>query len=225
MLKSMLAATAALAIAGSSVVYAQQRFDGHGGGPGLERHHRPSADDIKAFSDARIAALKAGLQLTPDQEKNWPAFEQAARDIVKLRLQRMQARAARMAAGDQQPSGPFDRLQRRADAMAQRGVALKHLADAGAPLYNSLTDAQKQRFKMLSHLLRRHHRHHMQAGNDQGWRGRGGGHWRQGNGYGRDGGRDGQGFGQHGRRFGEEGRGPGGHFHQLMGDAEQGDQL
>ena len=32
---------------------------------------RPSADDITAFMDARIAALKAGLRLTPDQA--WPA--------------------------------------------------------------------------------------------------------------------------------------------------------
>ena len=36
---------------------------------------QPSAEDISAFMDARIAALKAGLRLTPDQEKNWPAFE------------------------------------------------------------------------------------------------------------------------------------------------------
>ena len=36
---------------------------------------RPSAEDISAFADARIAALKAGLRLTPDQDKNWPAFE------------------------------------------------------------------------------------------------------------------------------------------------------
>jgi len=49
---------------------------------------------IKAFTDARIAALRAGLQLTPDQEKNWPPFEQALRDLVKLHQQRKHEREA-----------------------------------------------------------------------------------------------------------------------------------
>ena len=95
MLKPVVVATAALAIAGSSLVYAQQRFDGSGsrdGGPRFEQRHRPSAEDLAAFTDARIAALKAGLELTPDQTKNWPAFEQALRDLGQLRIQRMQAR-------------------------------------------------------------------------------------------------------------------------------------
>jgi hypothetical protein len=40
-----------------------------------------------AFTDARIAALKTALRLTPEQEKNWPAVEQALRDISKERRQ------------------------------------------------------------------------------------------------------------------------------------------
>ena len=52
---------------------------------------------MAAFTDARIAALKAGLELTPDQAKNWPPFEQAVRDMVQLRVQRIQARQS----GDQ----------------------------------------------------------------------------------------------------------------------------
>jgi zinc resistance-associated protein len=28
---------------------------------------QPSAEDMKAFTDARIAALKAGLELTPER--------------------------------------------------------------------------------------------------------------------------------------------------------------
>src|ERR1700680_818280 len=99
MLKPVIAATAILAIAGSSFVYAQQRSDGRGGfgngGPRAEHQHRHlSADDVSAFADARIAALKAGLELTSDQAKNWPAFEAALRNMVQLRLQRMQARQA-----------------------------------------------------------------------------------------------------------------------------------
>ena len=93
MLKPVVAA-AVLAIAGSSFVYAQQRsgepdFDG---GPCSWQHPLPSVGDVRAFADARIAALKAGLQLTPEQEKNWGPFEQALRDLVKLRIDRIQAR-------------------------------------------------------------------------------------------------------------------------------------
>jgi zinc resistance-associated protein len=204
MLKPVIAATAVLAIAGSSFVYAQQRFDGHGGfgngGPRAEHHHhRLSADDVSAFADARIAALKAGLELTPDQTKNWPAFESALRSMVQLRMQRMQARQA--AGNDQSqtqtPTSPFDRLGRRADAMGKMSAALKQIADTGAPLYQSLTDPQKARFTMLARMLRPHQ--HRQAFN--------GGNWREGRGYGRDGrGHDGRGGGQDGRRFGQDGQ-------------------
>ena len=177
MLKPMIAATAVLVIAGSSTVYAQQYSGGPGGDDGglrFEQQYRPSADDIKAFTDARIAALRAGLELTPDQEKNWPPFEQAVRDLVKLRVERIQAREA---GGEQQsPANPFDRLQHRADAMSRLGAALKRVADAGAPLYQSLSDAQQHRFKLLAHFLRPHWmgggfwQEHREFGND----GRGG---------------------------------------------------
>ena len=40
------------------------------------------------FTDARIAALKAGLRLTPAQEQNWPALESALREITKDRAAR-----------------------------------------------------------------------------------------------------------------------------------------
>ena len=152
MLKPMVAATAVLAIAGSSIVYAQQRSDEDA--PRSEQHYQPSADDIKAFTDARIAALRAGLQLTPDQEKNWPPFEQALRDLVKLHQQPKQEREA---GGEQQhPSNPFEQLQRRADALLNFGFGLKQLAEVGTPLYQSLSDAQKRRFAFLAHILRPH---------------------------------------------------------------------
>jgi zinc resistance-associated protein len=153
-------AAASLAVVVPSIVHAQRFLEGAGddsaGGPRVEQRHRPSTEDIKAFTDARIAALKAGLQLTPDQEKNWPAFEQAVRELAKLHLQRLQAREAREAAGDRQPADPFARLQNRAEALSQFGAALKHVADTGTPLYQSLDDAQKRRFGMLAHMLRPH---------------------------------------------------------------------
>ena len=71
MWKSVLAGTTALAIAGTTFVYAQQ-------GPGMDRvqRWRPKAEDISALGDARIAALHAGLKLSAEQEKNWPAARQ-----------------------------------------------------------------------------------------------------------------------------------------------------
>lgn len=162
MLKPIIAATAVLAIVGSSIVYAQQPFGEHHGfghwGHRGEHRHRLSAADMAAFTDARIAALKAGLELTADQQKNWPAFEQALRDLAQLRVARMQAREERREHAGTQPgqTGPFDRLARRADALAKTSAALKKVADAGGPLYQSLTDAQKERFKMLSRMLRPH---------------------------------------------------------------------
>jgi hypothetical protein len=157
MLKTVIAATAVLAIAGSSTINAQQQFGGPSGGgrnPRVEQQYRPSADDIKAFTDARIAALRAGLELTPQQETNWPPFEQAVRDLAAQVAERVEAGEN---SGEQKsPPSPFDRLQRRADAMARLATALKGVADAGTPLYQSLSDAQQRRFRILAHMLRPH---------------------------------------------------------------------
>jgi hypothetical protein len=244
MLKPVIAATAVLAIAGSSIVYAQQRWDGRGGdgGPRFEQRHPLSAEDRAALTDARIAALKAGLELTTDQAKNWPAFEQALRDMAQLRIQRMQAREAAKQQDQAPATTPFERMARRADTMSKVSAAIKRIADTGAPLYMSLNDAQKGRFKMLAHMLRPHH--HMHAGNGGGRGehrfGHEGGGWREGQGPGRDGGgwrgehrfghdgggwREGRGFGHEGRRSGQDGRGQGGRIHELMGSEDQDSQL
>jgi zinc resistance-associated protein len=154
MWKTVLAATAAVAITGSSLVYGQQFGDA-----ARSHHWRPSAEDISAFIDARVAALKAGLELTPDQQKNWPAFEQAYRDLAKLRADRLKARLEQ--GGDRANNiNPIERMQKRADALNARGAALKRLADAAGPLYQSLDDAQKHRFLLLSRPMGpRHHEH------------------------------------------------------------------
>src|SRR5260370_5807954 len=88
MWKSMVAGTAALAIAGTSLAYAQQP----GGRDGMMQGRQLNVEDLRAFGEARLAALKAGLMLTPGQAKNWPAFEQAARDFAKARGDRISAK-------------------------------------------------------------------------------------------------------------------------------------
>ena len=156
MWKTVLAGTTALAIVGTTLAYAQP-------GPGKRGdadHWRPSAQDIAAFGDARIAGLKAGLKLTAEQEKNWPAVEAALRDLAKQRSERFAARAS---ADKPTDSDPIARMSLRAEAMTERGTAMKKLADAAAPLYKTLDDGQKRRFMVLARL-----------GGEQGhgWRGR-----------------------------------------------------
>jgi hypothetical protein len=165
MWKPAVVAAAALAVSGSSIVYAQQHFAAPDrDGPRFERRHRLSPEDRAAFVDARIAALKAGLELTPDQANNWPNFEKALRDMAQLRAERIAAREAVEQKPDKAPSAPFDRLAQRADNMAKRSTALKRIADTGKPLYDSLSDAQKARFKKLARMLRPYH-HRMHAWN------------------------------------------------------------
>jgi LTXXQ motif family protein len=148
MKKVLLAGVAALAIAGTTVVYAQHR-------PWSHDHVRMSPEDRAAFTDARIAAVKAGLKLTPDQDKLWSPVETAVRDFAKLRMDRANARmqAKQDDAKDaQQPDDPVARLRARADNMATTAAALKRIADAADPLYKTLDDGQKRRLRILTHM-------------------------------------------------------------------------
>ena len=95
MWKKLLVLSTTAVLVGSAA-YAEQRSDGRTGDVSY-RFQRPSLEDLGAFTDARVAALKAGLRLTPEQDKNWPAFEQAYRNLAKLRSDRMAGLAARVA--------------------------------------------------------------------------------------------------------------------------------
>jgi hypothetical protein len=147
MKKFAIAGIAALAIAGSTAVYAQHR-------PWSHEHMRMSPEDRAAFTDARIAAVKAGLKLTPDQEKLWPPVEAAVRDFAKLRIDRANARmsAERDSQDQQKPNDPLARLRDRADTMAATAAAMKKIADAADPLYKTLDDGQKRRLAILTHM-------------------------------------------------------------------------
>jgi zinc resistance-associated protein len=143
MLKTVLAGTTALVIAGSSLAIAQS-------GPRADTSRgQPSAADISAMADARVARIKARLRLTAEQEKHWPAVEAAIRDLAQERATRMhERRTAREAAGGAQPDA-IERMRRGADAMTTRAASLKKLADATEPLFKSLDDSQKQQLAML----------------------------------------------------------------------------
>ena len=179
MRKFAVAGLAALAIVASTAVYAQYRpwFSEH------MRQMRLTPEDRAAFVDARIAAVHAGLKLTPDQEKLWPPVEAAVRDFAKLRLDRINARMKAMdEAGDQRKEeDPIAQLRARADTMATSAAAMKKIADAADPLYKTLDDGQKRRLTILTH-----HGHR-----GEGWRHR----WMQ-RGMGGEGSPDGDGDGR-----------------------------
>ena len=112
---------------------------------------RFSPEDRAAFLDARIAALKAGLQLNADQEKNWAPLEAAMRDLAKERAARFAAWRERR---DDNQDGradisPIDRLTRASERLTARAADLQKLAAAAKPLYDSLDDGQKRRFAVL----------------------------------------------------------------------------
>jgi hypothetical protein len=116
-----------------------------------ERGHMAfSPEDRAAFFSARIAALHAGLTLTPDQEKLWPPVESAMRDMVKARMEQRQKMRS-----EPWPTDPIQRLERISERAIARGEGLKKLAAAAAPLYAALSDAQKHRLPVLLHAIHR----------------------------------------------------------------------
>src|SRR6266404_3254836 len=151
MKKILLAGIAAIAIAGSTMVYAQHRQWFH-------EYARMNPEDRAAFVDARIAAVKAGLKLTPDQEKLWPPVEAAVRDFAKLRIDR-------------------------ANAMAASAAAMRRIADVADPLYKTLDEGQRRRLAILTQRDGR-----FGGGGGWGHRGFDRGDGDRGDGRGRDGG-------------------------------------
>jgi hypothetical protein len=183
MKKFAIAGIAALAIAGSTAVYAQHR-------PWFHEHMRINPEDRAALTDAKIAAVHAGLKLNPDQEKLWPPVEAAVRDFAKMRIDRANARMNAPRDDAQRPD-PVARLRERADTMATTATALKKIADAADPLYKTLDEGQKRRLTILTHMEGRF--------GGQGWRHRDSEHHMDGD---RD--RDGGSDRDHGGREGPE---------------------
>jgi hypothetical protein len=118
---------------------------------------RVIASDWNALTDARIAIIKAALQLTPEQEKSWPAIEDAIRSRAKGRQSRLQGVIARADERSEKSPievlrdrNPVEFLNRRSDALAQRASDLKKLAAAWQPLYETLTPDQKRRLGFVA---------------------------------------------------------------------------
>jgi hypothetical protein len=147
MLRIVTAGLTALFVTASPLVYAQTAANAA----------TPTATDWNTLTDMRIDVVKAALQLTPDQEKYWPAIEGAIRARAKDRQARfaeMEKRVAELREGNPveilRNRDTVDFLQRRADALAERSADLKNLANAWEPLYKTLRPDQKQRMAFLT---------------------------------------------------------------------------
>lgn len=151
------AALTALAIIGSGVSYATVSANAQQAAAPAEKHDFEfSPADRAAFFDAKIAALHAGLKLSPDQEKLWPNVETALRNGYNNAADRFQKTK-----DEPESTSLIDRLRRRGENAVARGQNLEAIADAAAPLYATLTEEQKHRLPVLFHGLRPHpfHRH------------------------------------------------------------------
>ena len=129
--------------------------------PSRQEIERPGVSNWESLTDARINSAKAALQLTPDQEKYWPAIENAIRARAKDRQARVAAAAEqvkKLRTGDFEAvrdRNPVEFLRQHSDALAQRAADLKKLADAWQPLYQTLDSDQKQRMAFLSFFVLR----------------------------------------------------------------------
>ena len=110
----VLGAAVAAAIAGSSEVYAQQQQSAGERGPYLNSAQQDRTDSTNVGDT--LASLKQRLRLSPEQEKNWPAFESAYRALSDYRRERMRARQEQGL-----PSDPAERMRDGSRARASGG--------------------------------------------------------------------------------------------------------
>jgi hypothetical protein len=103
-----------------------------------------TAEQIVANSDANIDRIKAELNLTPEQEKNWSHFSSAMHYLGHNGADRLNLRIAR--AKRDPPDDIIEQMRNEAQFLNDRAVDQRSVADAAEPLYTSLDDKQKQLF-------------------------------------------------------------------------------
>src|SRR5258705_13052006 len=142
----------ALFLTASPLAYAQT--------PSPATPERLNAADRNTLTDMRIDLVKAALQLTPDQEKYWPAVESAIRaraEDRKARIAKTGETVGRRADESRvevlRNRDPITFLQRRSEALAQRSADLDKLVEAWQPLYKTLSPEQRQRMAAIAILV------------------------------------------------------------------------
>ena len=103
-----------------------------------------TAEQIVANSDANIDRIKAELNLTPEQEKNWTGFNSAMHYLGHNGADRLNLRIAR--AKRDPPDDIIEQMRNEAQFLNDRAVDQRSVADAAEPLFASLNDKQKAIF-------------------------------------------------------------------------------
>jgi LTXXQ motif family protein len=103
-----------------------------------------TAEQIVVNSDANIDRIKAELNLTPEQEKNWTAFNSAMHYLGHNGADRLNLRIAR--AKRDPPDDIIEQMRNEAQFLNDRAVDQRNVADAAEPLFASLDDKQKAIF-------------------------------------------------------------------------------
>jgi hypothetical protein len=97
---------------------------------------------MKAYFDAKLAGLHAGLELTPEQAPLWTPVEAAIRDLAKAHAEAHHDRS-------DEPTDALHQLKTMSERLIRGGQAMKALADASGPLLATLSDDQKERLPKL----------------------------------------------------------------------------
>ena len=103
-----------------------------------------TAEQIVAESDKNIERIKAELQLTPEQEKNWTAFNSAMHYLGHNGADRLNLRIAR--AKRDPPDDIIEQMRNEAQFLNDRAVDQRAVADGAEPLFASLDAKQKALF-------------------------------------------------------------------------------
>ena len=152
MIKKIAVAATAVLMTGAPLAYAAETSSTVG------MRHPVTGADLNALTDARVGIIKAALQMTPDQEKLWPAVEEAIRARAKNRQARFERLAELRDSGPMEATGernPIELMQRRAEVLSQRSADLKKLAEAWEPLYKTLSPDQKKRMAFATYAAAR----------------------------------------------------------------------
>ncbi|MFG3593185.1 Spy/CpxP family protein refolding chaperone [Bradyrhizobium sp. RDI18] len=103
-----------------------------------------TAEQIVANSDANIERIKKELNLTPEQEKHWAAFNSAMHYLGHNGADRLNLRVAR--AKRDPPDDIIEQMRNEAQFLNDRAVDQRNVADAAEPLFATLNDKQKAIF-------------------------------------------------------------------------------
>ena len=103
-----------------------------------------TAEQIVANSDADIERIRTELNLTPEQEKSWSAFNSAMHYLGHNGAERLNLRIAR--AKRDPPDDIVEQMRNEAQFLNDRSADQRAVADAAEPLFMSLNDKQKSIF-------------------------------------------------------------------------------